>query len=427
MSDEVLSDLLSDLVIDKNVQKVIDPCCGDGNLLVSAYNKIKKLNPNFVHNDVLKKLYGFEIDLNLQKLASFKLLAKKLLEINTDTFVNIFNEDLMNTANETYDIILMNPPFLRHEDLSKEKKNYYLNHLENISKKKSFIRNASQPNLYFFFIEKAISMLKSEGKAAIILMTKFLNNKDGQYLKEFLIDKIETILCYPPNFFGDFVVTTCIIILKKKSSKKCISFLKINNTQLFSDISYINSLLNKSGNELNKDFSLVNVLRNNLSSQENWRIFFSDPESKYRKFLNLNFLVPINNHFKLLQRGAADNLGSSNIIFPFSNQNPLKSFLKNLEKEFIGFGMKNNKLKNGRRKIVLDEKSLNQQKGLHVNQAVSDLNKGNNFGLASYLKEFSKIKKNSSDIIKNSINSQVIPNIIIPRADRNKHIIFFND
>jgi hypothetical protein len=40
------------------------------------------------------------------------------------------------------------------------------------------------------------------------LMTKFLNNEDGEYLKQFISDKVEAIISYPRKYFQEFIVTT---------------------------------------------------------------------------------------------------------------------------------------------------------------------------------------------------------------------------
>jgi len=440
MSDEMLSDILAEFAIDSEKDTVIDPCCGDGNLLMSAYKRLKVLSPESTHNDLLKLLTGFEIDVNLLQLAAFKLICSNLNQVNRDTSTVLKHVDLFNIyeTNE-YDALVMNPPFLRNEDLDATMKFRYIKNLEKVSEKKSFIRDVSQPNLYFFFVEKALSLLKESGKASVILMTKLLNNEDGKHLKEMLLPYMTAVIAYPPDFFAGFAVTTCIVLLsKEKNPNTPVSFFNVKDTNILATLDTVKENIKKKCDVINDKYSVINILPKDLNPSENWRWYLIDPERKFEHFEGLDFLTPLTTYFATTQRGKAENCGGSSVIYPYSSNNLLSEDVEKIEARFIGFGMQRNKVSGGRRKIILTQDCLNFQKGLifpssydtsspdGIPKSLKEID-----GLREYCTQFSElnIKGKLVDvqrIMNSAYGSAVTARIIIPRADRKKHIVYFN-
>lgn len=441
MSDVILSELLAYLTIYSSEDIVIDPCCGDGNLLVSSYNRLNELyefkscKPD--HNKLLNQIYGMDIDSNLVQLSTFKLIGNNLLNCNESTFTNLENKDMFEWKSENkYDALVMNPPFLRNQKLPAELKRYYLNSIESTSGVESFIWKASQPDKYYFFIEKSLSMLKENGKASIIAKTKFLNNKDGVFLKEYLLDYLEGIIAYPDDFFGEFKITTCILVLSKDSKKNSISFINIKNTNLLSDFTNIKNLLNSEKNFISDDVSLNVVPKNELNPKDNWLVYLLDPTGKFEYFNQISLLKNLTDNFGILERGKAGNSGGSSIIFPFSNNNPLKDFVPNIDNKCLCNGIRVNKLQKGRRMFILTNNCISETKGLilpeyneefsngipnnpifdNINNYCSDENIFDTCGLNN-----TKWKK----IVTEAHNSRVVPDILIPRGDRKKHSVYY--
>jgi len=439
MSDEMLSNILAKFAITSKDDLVIDPCCGDGNLLISAYNRLRSLYPKSSHNKLLSQIYGVEIDANLMQLAAFKLVCNNLAGVDKNTVTYLQNEDLFDMVEtEKFDALVMNPPFLRNEDVADLIKEKYLKNIEVASKAASFIRNVAQPNLYFYFIEKSISLLKNDGRASIILMTKFLNNKDGAFLKSFLVPHLKAIISYPPNFFRGFAVTTCIILLQKNSNNKRVAFLRIKDTNLLSDLMGVNEIIESDENKDTDKYSVVHIPSTSLNPSQNWRLYLIDPNNKFSEFEKIQSFQPITHYFDIMLRGKADNCGGSSVIYPYSSNNPLSSQVEQIEPQFIGFGMQRNKIEGGRRKIILTSVCLNVQKGILFPSKYDTTSKSgvsnqlpNSRGLINYCNAMSdlKIKGEQIDVPKvmnSAFSSIVTPQLLIPRADREKHIVYFN-
>jgi type I restriction-modification system DNA methylase subunit len=438
MSDEVLSDILAAFTINDPYDSVVDPCCGDGNLLVSAYKRKKSLitlnnSPNS-HNIFLSQLFGIEIDPNLIQLAAFKLIGQNLESVDKNTRTNLTFADIFTINDEKkYDAVIMNPPFLRNEKLGLDNKNLMLRSIENNNAASSFIRKVSQPNLYYFFVEKATFMLKETGSGAFILMSKFLNNQDGELLKKFLIPFLEAVIHYPPSFFKGFAVTTNIFILKnKKIASRKIAFLNVLNTDMLHNIDSLKSIIINNKNEECKDYSVVHVEKEELDPKKNWRLFFIDPSDKFTKLNSIEHLVFIKDLFEIIIRGKAGNSGSSASLFPFSPNNPLKSKANNIEHLYIGYGLLRNSLPSDRRDFILTDECLNSSKGLMLpnnlidSSNIVDLNILKP-GCKRYIEALQLQDNNDKffQILSDTISSKLVPEIIIPRGDRTKHSIFY--
>lgn len=444
MSDEVLSNILADLAISRSSGLVTDPCCGDGNLLTASYKRLVELEGknggSSSHNELLGRLHGIEIDPNLIQLAAFKLICRNLDEVDKSTSTNLQTNDLFSTEERNkFDSLVMNPPFLRNEDVPADIKSRYLANIEACTGGRSFIRNVRQPNLYFYFVEKAVSMLKEDGKASIILMTKFLNNKDGEHLKRYLLPYIEAIIAYTPSFFEGFRVTTCIIVLSKTPDPDgTVSFLKVIDTDILSNTDEVKKLIQAKKNVSDTKYSLVVADKKSLKPEANWRAFLIDPEGKFHVMESLRFLKPLETFFGTVKRGQADNVGGSSLIFPLSSNNPLSDYVAHIEPEFLGFGMQVNKIHGGRRKFILEKDCLETQKGLMVPEPFDeDTAHGlagkysHKTGLDEYYRRaldtvIKKRKVRWDKVVNCAYRSEVRPNIFLPRADRVKHSVYYN-
>ncbi len=435
MTDKALACLLSELTILSPDSTVMDPGSGDGSLLDASYEKISSLyqedNVKVKHNNILSKLHGCEIDSFLNQLATFRLVSKNLNDVNSDTQIDLQAGDVFGIAHPgEYDIVLMNPPFLRSDDpnnpITQSRKEYMLSKIEEVLPI-SFIREAKQPNLYFYFINWLFHYLKEDGRAGIVLMAKFLNNLDGVFIKEYLKEHIESIITYPKEYFSNFKITTCLVILQKNSPKKDINFLKIIKSSLIEDTQKVKSIL-EGKEEVNADFSLRRVSKKLLNSSDNWKSYLLDPKGNYEKIKNLKILKNIKGGlFSVVKRGSADNNGGSKTIFLNPNDT-LSSFFDSLPAEYVGIGFQNNKLSSGKRRhFVVRENELSFEKAVLfpcnydklLEQTLSEefkifLEKAEN------LFSTSKWKR----IVNGTFNSTVKADMLIPRAEREKHAVY---
>ena len=435
MSDTELSILLSTITIENADSIVIDPCSGDGALLDAAYDYLNILNlsNNRVaknHNQLLNQVSGIEYDPFLAQLATFRLVSKNLSGVDSSTNANIQTGNTFTKPNIFgFDVLLMNPPFLRNDNPDAPitiADKALMNNAITSNGLPNFVTLASQPNLYFYFVNYAWHYLNAQGRAGLILMAKFLNNEEGKHLKQFFLDKVDSIILYPRNYFEDFRVTTVITVLSKQPTNE-IKFLRIINPDLLSRPDDIKSILSSNtAIMINSDYTLK-VTDRSINPSGNWKMHFSDPEDKFQTLDSLSFLEPLEAFFTVKKRGGAENSGGSTIIFPDFNESPY-SGVNNSNK---GYGIKNSR---SARKLILDQSNLEEEPAIHFPSRYDDSSSN---GLEAIHQADASLNtvfntNNSPDslrwkrIVNAAFRNKVSFDILIPRAERTKHSCYFN-
>lgn len=433
MSDTELSILLSTVTIDNPNSSVIDPCAGDGALLDAAYDYLNILNltngNTLTHNQLLNQINGVEIDPFLAQLATFRLVSKNLSGVDSSTNANIITGNTFSHSNNSgYDVILMNPPFLRNDNpnapITSADKTLMHNAITS-SGQINFVALASQPNLYFYFANYVWHYLNNQGKAGFILMAKFLNNEEGEHLKQFILDKVDSVILYPRNYFEDFKVTTVITVLNKQPSSE-IKFLRIIDSDLLSKPNDIKSILDLTTTTITSDYTLK-VTDRSINASDNWKMYFNDPEDKFQNLDSLLFLEPLETFFVIKKRGGAENSGGSTIIFPDFNESPY-SGINNSNK---GYGIKNSR---SARKLILDQSNLEEESAIHFPSRYDDSSSNGLEPIHQSDTSLNAIFSTNNTpnpsrwkrIVNAAFRNKVSFDILIPRAERTKHSCYYN-
>jgi hypothetical protein len=434
MSDTELSILLSTVTIENENSIVIDPCSGDGALLDAAYDYLNILSLSSAvtksHNQLLNQVNGIEIDPFLAQLSTFRLVSKNLSGVNNSTNANIITGNAFaNPMIAGYDVLLMNPPFLRNDNpdapiTTADKA--LMNNAITSSGQTNFVTLASQPNLYFYFVNYSWHYLNPQGRAGLILMAKFLNNEEGEYLKQFILDKVESVILYPRNYFEDFKVTTVITVLSKQPSNQ-IKFLRIIDSDLLSRPNDIKAILTSTNNTIVNANYTLKVTDRNIDPSANWKMFFNDPTDKFQTLDSLSFLEPLDTFFVNKRRGGAENSGGSAIIFPDFSQSPYSGIVNSNK----GYGIKNSR---SARNLILEQSDLEEEPAIHFPTQYDDSTPNgltaNHQADASLNAIFSTNNTANSakwkQIVNAAFRNKVSFDILIPRAERTKHTCYYN-
>ncbi len=195
----------------KNVNKIYDPACGSGSLLLQA----KK---HFDNHIIEEGFFGQEINHTTYNLARMNMF---LHNINYDKF----NIQLGNTlidphfGNEKpFDAIVSNPPYsvkwIGSDDPT----------LINDERFAPAGVLAPKSKADFAFVLHALSYLSSKGRAAIVCFPGiFYRSGAEQKIRQYLIDNnyVETIISLAPNlFYGTSIAVTILVLAKNKSDTK---------------------------------------------------------------------------------------------------------------------------------------------------------------------------------------------------------------
>lgn len=229
-----VSELLTRLAIvgKKSVNKVYDPACGSGSLLLKSAKILGKEN-------VRNGFYGQEINLTTYNLCRINMF---LHDIGYDKF-NIACEDTLTAPqhwdDEPFEIIVSNPPYSikwAGDD------NAVLINDPRFSPAGVL---APKSKADFAFIMHSLSWLATNGTAAIVCFPGILYRGGAeQKIRKYLIDNnfIDCIIQLPDNLFFGTSIATCIMVLKKSkkdnrtlfidASKECV---KVTNNNKLSD------------------------------------------------------------------------------------------------------------------------------------------------------------------------------------------------
>ncbi len=209
---------------DKN-ETILDPACGSAGFLISAYkhilNKYRdkegriKLTPD-ERKRLVENFIGYDISPDMVRLS--------LVNLYLHGFQNphIFEYDALTSEerwNESYDVIMANPPFMTPKGGIKPHKRF------------SIQANRSE----VLFVDYIAEHLTTNGRAGIIVPEGIIFQSANAYqnLRKMLLDKyLWAVVSLPAGVFNPYSgVKTSILLLDKNISKKTkyIIFIKAEN------------------------------------------------------------------------------------------------------------------------------------------------------------------------------------------------------
>lgn len=218
-----------EMVNPKIGEAILDPACGSGGFLITAYEwlKFKNSDPKNIeehdgrtigYGDKLNKeqwkfltaktFHGYDVDSEMVRLALMNLILHGIEGAHIrrkDTVAGAEDEEDL----RKYEIVLTNPPFAGKIDR------------ERIKSTLPVKSNKTQ----VLFLGYVINSLKPNGRAGIILPegSLFGTNKDDKEIRRFLLEntKLEAVVSMPGGVFQPYAgVKTSFLIFKKKVSPK---------------------------------------------------------------------------------------------------------------------------------------------------------------------------------------------------------------
>jgi len=264
--------------------KIVDPACGSGSFLIGAFqylldwhrdfytkngkpskgNKSNPLTPDGNLTTAEKKrillnnIFGVDLDANAVEVTKLSLLLK-CMEGETEASIasqfSLFHERVLPTLDDNikdgnslidfdyygskldfgdekkikpfswkkgfqevfrqggFDCVIGNPPYVRSQHLDDNVKNY-------LSLK--FSSASYQPDLFAFFIEKGILLLKEQGKLGFIIPNGILTNTFYAKSRKYILTQtcINVIVDLKDKVFEGASVDTSIFILAKEKDEE---------------------------------------------------------------------------------------------------------------------------------------------------------------------------------------------------------------
>ena len=212
-----VSELLTRLTVvgKTEVNKVYDPACGSGSLLLKFAKVLGKEN-------VRQGFYGQEINLTTYNLCRINMF---LHDIDFDKF-NIANEDTLISPQhwdeEPFEAIVSNPPYSTKWAGDDNPL------LINDSRFAPAGVLAPKSKADMAFIMHSLSWLSTNGVAAIVCFPGiFYRGGAEQKIRKYLIENnfVDCIIQLPDNLFFGTSIATCIMVLKKSKEDNATLFI----------------------------------------------------------------------------------------------------------------------------------------------------------------------------------------------------------
>ena len=210
------------------INKVYDPACGSGSLLLKAEKVLG-------HDAVRNGFFGQEINITTYNLCRINMF---LHDVGFDKF-NIACEDTLTAPqhwdDEPFELIVSNPPY----SIKWAGDNNPL--LINDPRYSPAGVLAPKSAADFAFIMHSLSWLASNGTAAIVCFPGIMYRSGAEKkIRQYLIDNnyVDCVIQLPANLFFGTSIATCIMVLKKNkadnqtlfidATKECVKVTKNN-------------------------------------------------------------------------------------------------------------------------------------------------------------------------------------------------------
>ena len=212
-----VSELLARITVvgKTEVNKVYDPACGSGSLLLKFAKVLGKEN-------VRQGFYGQEINLTTFNLARINMF---LHDVNYEQFDLAHGDTLTDPAHwddEPFEAIVSNPPYSIHWDGDANPL------LINDPRFAPAGVLAPKSKADLAFTMHILSWLAVDGTAAIVEFPGVLYRGGAERkIRKYLIDNnyVDAVIQLPPDLFFGTTIGTCIIVLKKSKADNAVLFI----------------------------------------------------------------------------------------------------------------------------------------------------------------------------------------------------------
>ena len=214
-----LAKAMVSLFAPQDMASVLEPSCGDG-VFIDSFDELGLL-PN------VETLKAIEIEPDEAKKVRKRYVDKYNVEIYEDDFFKYYNRVL---GNETYDLIVGNPPYIRYQYLTESQRKMMSEILTSHGMKSNKLINA-----WVAFIVACVQLLSERGKIAFVIPAEILQVAYAEDLRLYLSNNLAkiTLITFEKLVFPDIEQEVVVFIGEKGDVEKGIRIIEMNDLDDF--------------------------------------------------------------------------------------------------------------------------------------------------------------------------------------------------
>lgn len=278
-TDPELAALLVSLTVTDETGIILDPGCGEGNLISAAYDWLRATGVG--HDQALGQTMGIEADSFAAKVAALRLVLKEPRLANHGAPCRVVVADMFSSSAQILlaDAILMNPPFKRYEvqddaPIPAELRQHYRGAIAALGGPVQTDRG--QSNIYALYIEYLIKVAKAGATVGIVLDNKWFHNETARPIRKFLLEHCEVlgVVTYPHSrFFEELMIATSMVIVRKAvpAADHVVSFARVEDPGGAATDEAANAIR---GGAVPDGWSVRHVRQSELAG-DSWKPYFS--------------------------------------------------------------------------------------------------------------------------------------------------------
>jgi type I restriction enzyme M protein len=207
------------------MKTIADPACGTGGFFLAAYDFIADKNNYTLDKNQkeflkLKTFFGNEIVANTRRMALMNLFLHNIGDFDSETFISPADA-LISDNGLRVDYVLANPPFGKKSSMTFTNEEGEQDSEDLTYNRQDFYVTTSNKQLNF--VQHIMTMLKSDGKAAVVLPDNVLfEGGAGETIRKKLLEgtNLHTILRLPTGIFYKQGVKANVLFFDNKPSAK---------------------------------------------------------------------------------------------------------------------------------------------------------------------------------------------------------------
>lgn len=207
------------------MKTIADPACGTGGFFLAAYDfiadrknyQLDKAQKEFLK---LKTFFGNEIVANTRRMALMNLFLHNIGDFESESFISP-NDALIADEGKRVDYVLANPPFGKKSGMTFTNEEGEQETDDLTYNRQDFWVTSSNKQLNF--IQHIRTMLKSDGRAAVVLPDNVLfEGGAGETIRKRLLENtnLHTILRLPTGIFYKQGVKANVLFFDNKPASK---------------------------------------------------------------------------------------------------------------------------------------------------------------------------------------------------------------